>query len=1262
MIKNYVSIFLMFILIPFFAKAEWIPLDNHKSQGTQPQVSIVSEDNNSTVIKIDLAGFDLKNLSTGDKTYQVVDLLSEIFTNEPGSPQVPYLAKVLAIPDQAAVSVELVETSEVQTFHNIYLPPARESWYEGKPETPYLEDSGVYQSDAIYPAVYAGVEPPSILRDFRIARVSVYPLRYIAATRELQAVSSMTIRVNYGPGEVINPKTTAKKQIAPSFGKIYKSFIFNYQYMLDNFYGGKEAGHELMLCIMPDNFYSSFQIYADWKKQSGTDVVVTKFSDIGANASNPDIIKNYIADAYHNWEFPPTYVLIVGDDGIFPKKIVTYPDYSFPNEDYFVEIDGNDYFPEMFIGRFTNETDYGMQVMINKFLLYEKNPYTANTSWFKKGVCCSNNAYASQVETKRFAYHRMIDDGNFTSVDTLMSDGNFWGGNCSVHLSDIINAINDGRSFLNYRGEGWYYGWYANCYDFSTSDVSSLNNGQKFTFVTSIGCGVAMFNTSGGNCFGEEWIEEGTLSNPKGAAAFIGPTSNTHTACNNQIDKGIYTGMFQEGMDTPGEALVRGKLYMYNMYGDTYDVGYHFKIFCVLGDPSIHIWKDVPSAVNVDYPTSVNVGFNELEFTITSASTGQPVANAELCLSSDDIFVTGVSDSEGKVNLEVTPLTAQTITLTVRGGNVIPYQGTMDAIQEIQLVQPDGEPVIQELSGNMDGIMDPNENMNMTYTLKNWGYQTANNVQATLTANEPDLVEIITTNPLSFGNIGSGNSSTGSPFQFYIKPECPVGQTITLHLHVASSADSWDYFKSYQVNGCKLVYKNFVVKDAGSSNMNYRLDPGETAKLVLAIKNIGEDNAPEVMGILSSNDPYITVLDSVGTFGTLNISAGSVNVEDYFEVSCSASCPTQYMASFSVKLFTQNGNYPYQTNPVFDVPVSLPVPTDYSGPDAYGYYAYASNDAFYDQTPVYNWKEIEGLGSTMNVPPEVSDYTENVSLPFNFKYYGIDYSMLRISTDGWVAFGSGNQTNSVNAPLPHNDNVNNMVAPFWDDLYDYIIQESGIYYYNDNTNHRFIVEWDSIAHNDTIYEPKREVFQTILLDPAYYPTATGDGEIVFQYKNLTATGSTTVGIENSAQNVGLQYVYNNNYDPTASNLVNALAIKFTTEPPTVSAIITGDEEKQELTHDFASEGYWLEQNSPNPFSSNTTITYLLPVSGTVNLVVYDIQGDLVQTLQSGPMPAGQHTVTWNGLNNQGNAASSGIYFYRIRTDGFVKTMKMFKLN
>jgi len=667
--------------------AEWVSVDKNKTSNTPPKVTVLSDDNNSTVIKIEISGFDVKEFYSEGKTYQSLDLLSEAFSAKPGYPELPYIAKVLAIPDHAGISVEVLETTNVQTFKNVHLQPAQLSWLEGEPESPYEENIEAYKSADVYPTEYAKVDPPSVFRDFRIARVSFFPVRYVPAKKELQAVSSITIRINYGTGKVVNPKTTSKKAIAPSFAKLYRSFIFNYQNVLDKLYDGKETGREVMLCIMPDQFVNSFQPYAEWKRQSGTDVHITKFSDIGANANNPITIKNHIADAYHNWEHPPTYVLLVGDDGIFPIKIVNYPNYSFANEDFFVEIDGNDFFPEMMIGRLTNQNDYELQVMLNKFMSYEKEPYTADTDWFKKGICCSNNYYTSQVSTKRFTAGVMIEDGGFTSVDTLMSDGGW--GDCTMDINDVLSAINDGRSYLNYRGEGWTHGWEAACYMFYTSDVSSLNNGEKLTFVTSIGCGVAKFDDFEGNCFGEEWLELGSTDNPKGAVAFIGPGSNTHTTYNNKLYKGIYVGMFQGGMDTPGQAMLRGKLYMYNVFGNDPKVEYHYRVFYVLGDPSLHIWKDVPLAVNVSHSSSVPVGYSQPEFTITFASSGLPVANAQVCLFGDDVYATGVSNATGKAIIGITPETEGTLTVTVRGGNVIPYQGTMDVIQATTSIDED---------------------------------------------------------------------------------------------------------------------------------------------------------------------------------------------------------------------------------------------------------------------------------------------------------------------------------------------------------------------------------------------------------------------------------------------------------------------------------------------------------------------------------------------------------------------------------------------
>ncbi len=84
----------------------------------------------------------------------------------------------------------------------------------------------------------------------------------------------------------------------------------------------------------------------------------------------------------------------------------------------------------------------------------------------------------------------------------------------------------------------------------------------------------------------------------------------------------------------------------------------------------------------------------------------------------------------------------------------------------------------------------------------------------------------------------------------------------------------------------------------------------------------------------------------------------------------------------------------------------------------------------------------------------------------------------------------------------------------------------------------------------------------------------------------------------------------------------------------------------------------LQQNYPNPFNPETRISYDVGYETFVKLTVVDILGRHVQTLVAAQQPAGSYTVSWNGRDEFGRPASSGLYLYRLHADQTVITRKM----
>ena len=104
-------------------------------------------------------------------------------------------------------------------------------------------------------------------------------------------------------------------------------------------------------------------------------------------------------------------------------------------------------------------------------------------------------------------------------------------------------------------------------------------------------------------------------------------------------------------------------------------------------------------------------------------------------------------------------------------------------------------------------------------------------------------------------------------------------------------------------------------------------------------------------------------------------------------------------------------------------------------------------------------------------------------------------------------------------------------------------------------------------------------------------------------------------------------------------------------PPTAVAI------EQATPSDFV-----LGANYPNPFNPATTIPLSVPDGAeAVDVAIYNLLGQLVRQVWSGPLAAGEHRLTWDGRDDKGQPVASGAYLYQLRVGEQLRTRKMVKL-
>jgi hypothetical protein len=310
-----------------------------------------------------------------------------------------------------------------------------------------------------------------------------------------------------------------------------------------------------------------------------------------------------------------------------------------------------------------------------------------------------------------------------------------------------------------------------------------------------------------------------------------------------------------------------------------------------------------------------------------------------------------------------------------------------------------------------------------------------------------------------------------------------------------------------------------------------------------------------------------------------------------------------------------------------------------------------NTDTLYTEAPVYNWVEINSShgGSGTSLGAGGGNVTVQTALPFTFRHFtrrigsGTNIS---ICTNGWFCPGAQTVTIQHNSYLPKvvdygsQVTVPNHIAVYWDTLNS--TSPASWWYYNDATNHRFVVEWDSVRGA----LGNAQVFEAII-----YDTTTagrfGCNDIVLQYKNVLQPTSNTVGQQDSLKKSGWTYLFNKIYDDGAEPLVPGRAIKFTTKIPKMINWLVPVQEFES----YPEMGTRSIVISPNPGRQRVGIFYNITAPGRASLKVYNTAGQLVRTLFDGYKDAGVYTLRWNGADDHNRIVPSGVYFYSLDSGG-----------
>ena len=868
--------------INLFAQ-EWVGC--RQQNPTAPKVKLISDTEQKTEICFTLGGFFKEEANTPKGLQYIIKVPKMASMLEEGSPDLPLYAIPVLIDDLAAMEVQVKEV-KYQDFEGIDVAPSKGNFSrEIDPDKVPFRYGDAYNQNRFFPDFQAQLDKPYILRDFRGQNILVYPFAYNPVTKTLRVYTQLTLEMRKTGENGSNPKLSRKAchtRMTPEAKAMYQQRFVNYRERAAKYNFVPDEGEMLVIC--PSEFLDAMQPFVAWKNESGRPTTLVNLSDIGGN--HTDQIKSFILSHYNNPNENLCYVLLVGDyDQLTPKAMSEgYSDI------WFGQLEGNDYYPEVFVGRFSAENVIHVQNQVAKVIYYERD-IAADADWLGKGIGIGSTEGAGSGHNGGEADYQHID----YIRDTLMHytytevSQHYHGVGAGTNASMLSQNFNEGAGICNYCNHGSTTGWYVG--SFNNYHVNMLTNDYKWPFIWSTACYNGQFDV---NCFAEAWLR--AVNNVTGApTGAIGgmfswtsqPWQPPMTGQDEMVDILCEWRSTDQFHHTFGGASLNGNMRILDMHPS--DQGKTHNTWILFGDPSLLLRTEAPTELNVTcQPEVVFLGQTELVVTADA-----DYAIATLSHNGEILASTPIVNGEGTLTF-VSPTQVGNLQLVVASYNKV------TEVRDIAVIPSNGAYLTYSsvVINDENGQADYGDTVGINVTVRNIGNDIAANVQATLSTDSP-FVEV-THGTANISNVASLDEYTiANAFEIAVKELIPDGNQAEFVLTCTDGTDTWTSRFRVTLHAPTLVISEFRPMNTAH--------PGEVGNLLVGVRNVGTSEARNVKIELYSSSTDLV-------FNPISYNVGEVSAGGISTVTASFSSSSNIPNGSSFEVYYAMDAAPYSYN------------------------------------------------------------------------------------------------------------------------------------------------------------------------------------------------------------------------------------------------------------------------------------------------------------------------------------------------------------